>query len=354
MISRYRWRGPTYDDHHLQQLFEIFQEFLTIAHTATAGITEFFPFLRYLPDFLLPVQGRLHRREKDLYMTHWLNAKTLVQAGNARPCFCVQLVKEQKEQGFSDELACYISGTLLEAGSHTTAGTLYGFIQAMVLFPGVQTTAHAELDRVIGSERLPTMDDESSLQYIRGCVKESLRWMPTTLLGAVPHATVRADEYRGYHIPKGAAVVNNVYAIHNDPVRYPEPRRFDPGRFADDTQSAFDAAVNADVNHFTFGAGRRICPGMYIAERSLFLAIAKILWAFEVRPVRDPEGRDVLPDPSRLLCMRAHGFPSGRGAKLEPGPFGPNGQRRREGSWMPEPNSGEMTPPGMVRADLGA
>ena len=301
-----RWRGPTYDNYHLEQLFEIFQEFLTIAHTATAGIIEFFPILQYLPDFILPVKGaakRLHKREKDLYMMHWLNAKDAIHAGNARPCFCVQLAKEQAKYGFSDELACYISGTLLEAGSHTTAGTLYGFIQAMVLFPEVQVAAHAELDTVIGSKHLPSMDDEPHLQYIRSCVKESLRWMPTTLLGAVPHATLQVDKYMGYRIPKGAAVVNNVYAIHNDPSRYPEPRRFNPSRFANDKQSAFDAAVNADVrqcDHFTFGAGRRICPGIHVAERSLFLAIARILWAFEIRPVKNGEGNDILPDPDRL------------------------------------------------------
>ena len=306
MTGEIRWRGPTYDDYHLQQFFEIFNEFLAIAHTGTATITEFFPLLRSLPDFLLPVQGsakRLHKREKALYMRHWLDAKKNIYAGTARPCFCVQLVREQEIQGFSDDLACYISGTLLEAGSHTTASTLYGFVQAMVLFPEVQDAAHAELDTVIGSQRPPSMDDEPRLQYIRACVKESLRWMPTTLLGAVPHATLQEDEYLGYRIPKGAAVINNVYTIHNDSVRYPEPRRFSPDRFAHDKQSAFEAAVNPDASqrdHFTFGGGRRICPGMHIAERSLFLAIAKMLWAFDIRAAQDEEGNDILPDPSYL------------------------------------------------------
>lgn len=236
-------------------------------------------------------------------MRHWLNAKRAIQAGTARPCFSVQLAKEQEVQGFSDDLACYISGTLLEAGSHTTASTLYGFIQAMVLFPDVQNAAHTELEAVVGFERPPSMDDEPYLQYIRACVKESLRWMPTTLLGAVPHAALQEDEYLGYRIPKGAAVINNVYTIHNDSVRYPEPRRFNPDRYANDQRSAFEAAVNADVSqrdHFTFGGGRRICPGIHIAERSLFLAIAKILWAFDIRPAQDEEENDILPDPSRL------------------------------------------------------
>ncbi|KAK5018899.1 hypothetical protein LTR16_012727, partial [Cryomyces antarcticus] len=101
------------------------------------------------------------------------------------------------------------------------------------------------------------MEDEPNMQYIRGCVKESLRWMPTTILGAVPHAVTRDDEYMGFHIPKGAGVLNNVWGIHMDPTRYPDPRRYDPERYKDDFQNAGDAASNPDASkrdHFTFGA----------------------------------------------------------------------------------------------------
>jgi cytochrome P450 len=86
----------------------------------------------------------------------------------------------------SDDQAAYISGTLLEAGSDTTSSTLYGFFQAMVLFPEVQKKAQEELDRVIGKDRLPEMEDMDSLQYIRGCMKECLRWMPTTIIWRSP------------------------------------------------------------------------------------------------------------------------------------------------------------------------
>lgn len=69
--------------------------------------------------------------------------------------------------------------------------------------------AQAELDSVCG-DRLPDLNDLSDLPYIRGCMKESFRWMPTANLG-VPHAVIRDDEYMGYKIPKGAEVVYNVW-----------------------------------------------------------------------------------------------------------------------------------------------
>lgn len=79
----------------------------------------------------------------------------------------------------------------------------------MVVFPEVQIKAQEEIDRVCG-DRLPTMEDEPKLQYIRGCVKESMRWMPAVPLG-VPHAVIKDDEYMNYLIPKGAGIICNVW-----------------------------------------------------------------------------------------------------------------------------------------------
>ena len=178
-----------------------------------------------------------------------------------------------------------------------------------MLFPEVQKKAQEHVDLVVGAERLPDIDDYPQLPYIRSCMKEATRWMSTAILG-FPHAAMEDDEYLGYHIPKGAGIMQNVFTIHMDPQRYPEPRKFDPDRYKDDVQNLVDAATNPDPARrgtFAFGAGRRICQGMHVAERSLFLAMARILWAFDIVPAKDEKGIDVLPDPSRLtqgfICM---------------------------------------------------
>ena len=79
-----------------------------------------------------------------------------------------------------------------------------------MVFPEVQKRAKEEIDRIVGPDRLPTMDDEPKLQYIRGCVKESIRWMPTTILG-VPHGVMQDDMYMGYRIPDDATIISNVW-----------------------------------------------------------------------------------------------------------------------------------------------
>ena len=175
-----------------------------------------------------------------------------------------------------------------QAGSDTTASILYGFILALLIWPEVQTKLQAEIDRVVGPDRLPTIDDYEQLLYVRCCIKEAMRWMPTVILG-VPHAALQEDQYNGYRIPAGATVINNVWAIHMDPERSPSPRLFNPDRFADDPRTLYESATGEAQkrDNYVFGAGRRLCQGIHIAERSLFLGISRLVWAFEFSPALD-------------------------------------------------------------------
>ena len=83
------------------------------------------------------------------------------------------------------------------------------FMQAMILYPDAQNAAQEELDRVCGG-KMPTIDDAPNLPYIRAIIKETLRWIPTAILG-VPHSPTRDDEYMGYKIPKDSSIVTNIW-----------------------------------------------------------------------------------------------------------------------------------------------
>lgn len=117
----------------------------------------------------------------------------------------------QKEEDFSDDLAAYISGSLLQAGSETTSGVLVGFIQAMIIFPEVAKKAQNEIDRVC-RDRMPDLNDIPDLPIIRACMKECLRWMPGVPLG-ISHAATQDDEYMGYRIPKKATIILDVWYV---------------------------------------------------------------------------------------------------------------------------------------------
>lgn len=72
----------------------------------------------------------------------------------------------------------------------------------MAVNQDIQKKAQAEIDRVVGRQRLPGFEDRNSLPYIEAIYREILRWKPPVPLG-VPHATTEGDVYEGYFIPKG-------------------------------------------------------------------------------------------------------------------------------------------------------
>jgi cytochrome P450 len=99
----------------------------------------------------------------------------------------------------------------------------------MTLFPEVQKKAQAELDAVIGNDRLPKFTDRNQLPYVDALAKEVFRWNAVTPLGGLsgsyklifadgsipgfPHRVQEDDVHEGYYIPKGALVIPNIWSV---------------------------------------------------------------------------------------------------------------------------------------------
>ncbi|KAF7554975.1 hypothetical protein G7Z17_g2507 [Cylindrodendrum hubeiense] len=136
----------------------------------------------------------------------------------------------------------FLGGEILEGGADTTSSTLISFVMAMACYPEAQAKCQAQIDAAIGSDRTPG------------------------------------------------------WALHMDEEYYPEPEKFLPDRcttfrYEGRTKLADHYQGNAEWqhrDHYGYGGGRRICPGMHLAERNLWRAISKILWAFEITPIVDP------------------------------------------------------------------
>lgn len=165
---------------------------------------------------------------------------------------------------------------------------------------------------MVGSDRSPAWSDFAQLPYINCIIKEAHRWRPVSPLG-VPHAVAQDDYINGMLLPKGATIVLNVWGMHHNPNSYPEPERFEPARFEKHPALAptYAAAGEWDKrDHYGYGAGRRICPGIHLAERNLFIGVAKLLWAFEFT---QPEGSysDIDPESGAsqgfLHCPKEYG-----------------------------------------------
>ncbi|PSR93709.1 hypothetical protein PHLCEN_2v4604 [Hermanssonia centrifuga] len=123
----------------------------------------------------------------------------------------------------------------------------------MAMYPDAQKKAQAELDRVLGSGRLPTFEDRDSLPYVEAIILESIRWMPAVPLG-VSHRIFVEDEYKGYRIPKGTTIIPNAWAMLHNPDDFPSPEEFNPDRFI--KNGSLDVKVQ-DPSTIAFGFGRR-------------------------------------------------------------------------------------------------
>ena len=71
------------------------------------------------------------------------------------------------------------------AGAETTTASVSAFLLAMIHYPHVMRKAQAQIDKVVGRERVPTFADKPHLPYIRALVKELLRWRPAGPMGNV-------------------------------------------------------------------------------------------------------------------------------------------------------------------------
>ncbi|KAF5250652.1 hypothetical protein FOXYS1_14866 [Fusarium oxysporum] len=215
-------------------------------------------------------------------------------SGTNRPSYVSQLMSSKSfkndngtgEPTKEDIEAVKATATIMYGGgADTTVSTISSFVLAMIAFPEVQKKAQAEIDSVTGGERLPTFEDQDRMPYINALCKEALRWMPVVPT-TTTHVTEEEIEYRGYRIPKGTYLIPSTWWILHDPEIYVNPDAFDPERF-------IAPRDEPDPSDFAFGYGRRICPGRYLAEDSIFMTVARLLAVFDMRKAVDENGKEI-------------------------------------------------------------
>ncbi|KAF5318738.1 hypothetical protein D9619_011047 [Psilocybe cf. subviscida] len=253
-----------------------------------SNLTDFVPILQKLPNYMRTRGEKLHSDLVETYggMINDIDAR--MQRGEEVPDCLVKTLLMSREEEQMDHLdMAILCSAFMIGGVETTASIMQWFSALIPAYPEIQAKAHAELDRVVGRDRLPTVEDEKSLPYIHAIIKEVERCHNPFWLGT-PHVNTQDFTYRGQFIPKDAVVVLNTYTMHHDPQRHPDPHKFNPERFINDSTLSSESANLANPmerDHWMFGAGRRICPGMWVAEREVWLAISRMLWAFKMEEI---------------------------------------------------------------------
>ncbi|KAN0086143.1 Cytochrome P450 [Tylopilus felleus] len=284
-------------------LVAVIDKFLHVAVGSLAPEKGFllkaFPFLLHVPDWF---PGSWIKRDiKEAYALRTkmveLPYKTVLERMEAKerinPSMVLdnltQMDKSDASYGPEYETALkYAAATTLNASADTTTAILMTFTLVMVENPHVWKRAQADIDAVVGTDRLPEFDDRPSLPYIDAIIREVIRWRPALPLGG-PHSLTRSDVYDGYYIPKGAIVLQNVWAMSRDEARYPDADKYLPERFV----NAEGMLTDDDPREFTFGFGRRRCPGRHVADASVWSGIATMLATLDFNLAKDADGNDI-------------------------------------------------------------
>uniref|UniRef100_A0A0E0KYM1 Cytochrome P450 n=1 Tax=Oryza punctata TaxID=4537 RepID=A0A0E0KYM1_ORYPU len=167
---------------------------------------------------------------------------------------------------------------LFTAAGDTNAITIERAMTELLRNPSSMAIAREELTQVIGTKPDLEESDISQLKYLKAVVKETLRLHPPVPF-LLPRQAEKSIEIGGYTVPKGAKVLVNVWAIGHDNVVWLDPDKFMPERF-------LQSEVDFRGRHFEltpFGSGRRICPGLPLADHMVHLTLASLLHWFEWR-----------------------------------------------------------------------
>ncbi|XVF52765.1 hypothetical protein PTKIN_Ptkin05aG0044800 [Pterospermum kingtungense] len=170
----------------------------------------------------------------------------------------------------------HLLAVLFVAGTETTSTALEWAMAELLRNPQILRKAKDELEEAIGKGNPVEESNINHLPYLQAIVKETFRLHPPVPL-LLPRRAEADVEICGFTVPEGAQVLVNVWATGRDPSIWENPSAFTPERFLG---SEIDVK-GGDFVLIPFGSGRRICPGLPLANRMLHLMLGSLIHTFD-------------------------------------------------------------------------
>uniref|UniRef100_A0A667Y484 Uncharacterized protein n=1 Tax=Myripristis murdjan TaxID=586833 RepID=A0A667Y484_9TELE len=184
--------------------------------------------------------------------------------------------KGDAESTFSEENLVICALDLFVAGSETTSTTLRWAFLYMAKYPEIQEKVQAEIDRVIGQSRKPSMMDRANLPYTDAVIHEIQR-MGNIVPLSLRHSTNRDIQLGDYTVPKGVVIIPNLTSVLFDKREWETPYTFNPGHFLNEEGKFVKRAA-----FIPFSAGKRVCLGENLARMEIFLFFTSFMQRFTI------------------------------------------------------------------------
>ncbi|KAF8814915.1 putative cytochrome P450 monooxygenase [Phlegmacium glaucopus] len=288
----YGKRFPVFKHSEAEVYFKTVKLANEVNDTTRFPPVEIMPWIKYIPRWLAPWTTHLDLMKlvrNRLFDSLLDECDQAVKMGRGTGCYIEKVLDRQEELGLSRKDISFLGAVLMDGGAETSASFLKAFVLALLSYPECQQCIHTEIDRVIGSARMPNLADYEQLPYLQGFINEIHRFRPLGPL-AVPHMATEDITYKGHVIPKDTLLFMNTWGIMHDPDIFEEPETFRPERFL---ENSFGTKPGADIrgfrDNFGFGAGRRICPGERMGRRTIALNAINLVWAFVFSPLKATE-----------------------------------------------------------------
>ncbi|KAL1552546.1 unspecific monooxygenase [Salvia divinorum] len=165
---------------------------------------------------------------------------------------------------------------LFVGGTDTNTTSIEWIMSELVMNPDKMKKLKAELKSVAGEKKIVEESEMGNLPYLLAVFKEVMRIHPPGPL-LLPRRAESDQMVKGYMIPEGTQILINVWAIGRDPSIWKNPESFEPERFMDQKIDF----KGQDYELLPFGAGRRVCPGMPLANRIIHMTVATLVHNFD-------------------------------------------------------------------------
>ncbi|XP_051515577.1 cytochrome P450 2J4-like isoform X2 [Myxocyprinus asiaticus] len=264
-----------YDNKRFEYLLKILNENFMLSGSLVGQIFNLAPFIKHFPG---PHQ-KIFRNATELLgfiREEVKEHRETLDPDNPRDFIDAYLLEIEKNKSnedstFHEENMVMSTADLFLAGTDTTSTTIRWGLIFLMENQDIQERCHEEIIRVLGFDRLPSMDDRDKLPYTNATVHEIQRCANIVPLGVI-HQTTQPTKLQGYDIPKGMMVTTNLTAIFTDKEHWKHPDTFNPDNFLDE-----NGHFCKPESFIAFSMGPRVCLGETLARTELFLFITSLL-----------------------------------------------------------------------------